>query len=179
MKSVAVVSICTNFFLVGIIYWLSTYVSRIEGNYAQGAMALSMFFTGIMISRLGLSKLATAMNRAYLVAAGAVTGSGCFVIGLFMHDPTWAIVFFALCGLALGPIFPQTVSMACHIAPDNAGTASGIVFFGFIMGNLMSPLLIGALADIETIGLHMALILPAAVNIIGVLFAYRIRKIVA
>lgn len=179
MKSVAIISIFTNFFLIGVMYWLSAYVSSIQGNHVHGALALSLFFIGIMVSRLGLSKLSTGMNRAKLVAAGAVLSSVFFVIGLFMHDPYVASACFLLCGVAMGANFPQTVTMACNIAPESAGTASGIVFFGFIIGNCISPLSIGALGDIDTLGLKFTLIAPALINVIGAVIAYRIRKFVS
>jgi len=177
MKCVALSSICTNFFLVGIIYWLSTFMSSFENNYSHGALGLSLFFAGVMVSRLGLSKLSTRINAAVLVGVGSLCASVLFIAGLLVASPYAAAVLFLLCGAALGPVFPQTVSMACHIAQGSAGTASGFVFFGFIVGNMISPLAIGAVADIQGMGLKYALIVPAMINIIGAVAALCVRSI--
>jgi MFS family permease len=96
-------------------------------------------------------------------ASGLVAGLG-LAGGLLIGTPAAAIAGFALLGLGLAGIFPQIVTAAARLDPEQAGRNIGRIAAVSYTGLLSGPVVIGAIAS--GVGLRDALLVPAALAIL-------------
>ena len=75
-----------------------------------------------------------------------------------------AIAGFALLGLGLAGIFPQIVTVAARLDPEQAGRNIGRIASVSYTGLLSGPVVIGAIAS--GVGLRNALLVPAALALV-------------
>src|SRR5213078_2711231 len=94
---------------------------------------------------------------------GMVAGLG-LAAGLLAGTPAAAIAGFALLGLGLAAIFPQIVTAAAGLDPDQAGRNIGRIAAVSYTGLLSGPVAIGAIAS--GVGLRDALLVPAALALL-------------
>jgi MFS family permease len=84
--------------------------------------------------------------------------------GLLIGTPAAAIAGFALLGLGLAGIFPQIVTAAAGLDPEQAGRNIGRIAAVSYTGLLSGPVVIGAIAS--GVGLRNALLVPAALALL-------------
>jgi len=95
--------------------------------------------------------------------SGLVAGLG-LAGGLLVGTPAAAIAGFALLGLGLAGIFPQIVTAAARLDPEQAGRNIGRIASVSYTGLLSGPVVIGAIAS--GVGLRNALLVPAALALV-------------
>ena len=114
--------------------------------------------------RVAGDRLAARFGSVRLVrASGLVAGLG-LAGGLLGGTPVAAIVGFALLGLGLASIFPQIVTAAARLDPEQAGRNIGRIAAVSYSGLLSGPVVIGAIAS--GVGLRNALLVPAALAVL-------------
>ncbi len=122
---------------------------------AQAATAMSAFYLGILLSRIGGAVLIRRAGRTVLLlcVSLAVTTAG---FGMFWlaTQPALAIAGLAVCGIGLANLYPLSLALTLAAAPGNADTANARTQ---LIGGLFvvaAPFLLGILAD--HFGLHAA-----------------------
>ncbi len=128
------------------------------------AVALGAFSVTMAAGRLAGDRLAARFGPVRLVrASGLVAGLG-LAAGLLIGTPAAAIAGFALLGLGLAGIFPQIVTVAARLDPEQAGRNIGRIAAVAYSGLLSGPVAIGAIAT--GVGLRNALLVPAALAVL-------------
>jgi MFS family permease len=122
---------------------------------AQAATAMSAFYLGILLSRIGGALLIRRAGRTVLLLSIslAVTAAG-FVMFWLASQPGLAIAGLAVCGIGLANLYPLSLALTLAAAPGNADAANARTQ---LLGGILviaSPYLLGILAD--HFGLHAA-----------------------
>jgi MFS family permease len=153
--------------------WSAVYL-HVNLSTAPGvaAVALGAFSVTMAAGRLVGDRLAARFGPVRLVrASGLVAGLGLTagllagaVPGLRPCGPAAAIAGFALLGAGLAGIFPQIVTVAARLDPEQAGRNIGRIAAVSYSGLLSGPVAIGAIAS--AIGLRNALLVPAALALL-------------
>jgi fucose permease len=145
------IAIVANFFAAGaengVCAWLNTSLVR-RGLTDRGAsQVLSLFFIGIMVSRLISVTFVTPSNTGLAIAANAVLAGLFAALLMFNCNKRTAVVLFISCGLVVGPNCPNIFGyLFDHIDPRLHGTAFGFCFAAGLLGASLSPGLVGLLS---------------------------------
>jgi len=115
---------------------------------AQAATAMSGFYLGILLSRIGGAYLIRRAGRTVplLWVSLAVTTAG---FGMFWlaDQPALAIAGLTVCGAGLANLYPLSLALTLAAAPGNGDTANArIQLLGGILV-VAAPYLLGSLAD--------------------------------
>ena len=122
---------------------------------AEAATAMSGFYLGILLSRIGGAYLIRRAGRTVplLFVSLAVTTAG---FGRFWlaGRPALAIAGLVVCGVGLANLYPLSLALTLAAAPGNGDTANARTQ---LLGGILviaAPYLLGSLAD--HLGLHAA-----------------------
>jgi FHS family glucose/mannose:H+ symporter-like MFS transporter len=122
--------------------WLTTYSQRADPSHATSAiLAISLFWSGITVSRLAFSTRLLAMvgrRRVIHLALWCLAASVVMLIGA--HQPATIRVGSALAGLSLGPLYPLVLSFMLEV------TSKGWIFAVGGAGAAIFPWLTGLLS---------------------------------
>ena len=145
--------------------WSAVYLHVDLGTSAgAAAVALGAFSVTMAAGRVAGDRLAARFGPVRLVrGSGLVAGLG-LAGGLLVGTPAAAIAGFALLGLGLAGVFPQIVTAAARLDPEQAGRNIGRIAAVSYTGLLSGPVVIGAIAT--GVGLRNALLVPAALAIL-------------
>ena len=145
--------------------WSAVYMHANLGTSAgAAAVALGAFSVTMAAGRVAGDRLSARFGPVRLVrASGLVAGLG-LAAGLLIGTPAAGIVGFALLGLGLAGIFPQIVTAAARLDPEQAGRNIGRIAAVSYSGLLSGPVLIGVIAS--GVGLRAALGVPAALALL-------------
>lgn len=102
----------------------------VGGHLADAHSEGRIIFVALTVAVTGLAVLAT-----------SVLVGGVAVVGLL-----------TVVGFAVGTTLPARDSLVSAISPGNAGSSFGLVFTGLALGGLISPAVLGALADETNLG---------------------------
>ena len=115
---------------------------------AQAAAAMSGFYLGILVGRLGGAWLTRRAGRTVplLYASLAITAAG-FLAFWLAGTPVLAIAGLFVCGLGIANLYPLSLALTLAAAPGNGDTASARTQ---LLGGVLviaAPYLLGSLAD--------------------------------
>lgn len=122
---------------------------------AEAATAMSAFYLGIVVGRIGGALLTRRTGRTMplLWASMAVTAGG-FVVFWLADLPVPAIAGLFVCGLGVANLYPLSLALALAAAPgmgDTANARAQLVGGALVV---VAPYLLGSLADV--VGLRAA-----------------------
>lgn len=152
-----VISILITAWQLSAIYYISSYFTGLTGNAMQGALALSLLFLGMMVSRLLYVRIADRFPKGRVLLITNAIGLLAWIGVILVPDYNIKYVFVVLSALACGNNFPIAFSAACRIVPQNTAAASGFVNFGYYIAIFTIIPIVGALGDAA--GLNNALFL--------------------
>jgi len=135
---------------------------------AEAAAALSTFYLGILVGRVGGAWLTRRAGRAsrVLYTSLAVTAAG-FLLFWLAGLPAVAIAGLFTCGLGVANLYPLSLALAMAAAPGSSDRANATtqVLGGILV--VVAPYLLGSLAD--HLGLRAAFTLEPALIAVGAL----------
>lgn len=156
------------------IYYISSLFTGITGDPMKGALALSLLFLGMMVSRLIYSRFADRFSKGLvLLLTNAVALAG-WVAVFLVQDVTVKYILIVLTTLACGNNFPITYSAGCRLAPSNTAAATGFVNLGYYIALFVFIPIIGALGD--SIGLGNALLLSGVMLFVLLPISYLLHR---
>ena len=145
--------------------WSAVYLHVNLGAPAGvAAVALGAFSVTMAVGRVAGDRLAARFGPVRLVRASGLVAGLWLAAGLLTGTPDAAIAGFALLGVGLAGIFPQIVSVAARLDPEQAGRNIGRIAAVAYSGLLSGPVAIGAIAS--GVGLRDALLVPAALALL-------------
>jgi len=151
------------------IYYISSYVKEINENNMQGALALSILFFGMMVSRLIFSKYADRFEPKKVLIISNLIGAFVWLTFFFIQLMPIKLILIGISAACCANNFPILFSKACKTAPENMAAASGVVTLGYYVAIFIFIPLIGTLGErmgmeraLPLISLFLILILPFA-----------------
>lgn len=111
----------------------------------HGRFAISAFWTGLLVGRVGSAVSTTLLQPRLFVAAG-ILGAACIVTGVVSKSPDVLLVF-GLAGFAWGCVYPLMITLAGRQFPTTPGTATGLAAGFGAVGGFAVPWLTGAIGD--------------------------------
>ncbi len=114
----------------------------------QAATAMSGFYLGILVGRVGAAWLTRRAGRAVplLCASLTVTIAG-FLLFWLATQPILAITGLFVCGLGVANLYPLSLALALAAAPGNEDAANARIQMLGGMFVIAAPYLLGSLAD--------------------------------
>jgi MFS family permease len=184
MMPVTVLDFCYGWTLWLFLTWIPTFFF---GNYHQNLQASALFSGGVLTAGVVGDAVGGVASDRLLRKTGSlkIARRGVIVVGfvgaftflipvVLFHNLTSAAVCLSLAfffaELIVGPIW----SVPMDVAPRYAGTASGMMNFGFAVAGLVSPLSFGYLVD-RTGSWEVPFIASICLLILGAVLAFRLR----
>ena len=150
---------------VGVSKWLAQYyVDTFGQSTAIGALAVSIFWLGLLVGRAGLSYAYHGSRQAGLLLVLGITCTLWLAFAVLMPGPILAGVGFFLSGLGYSAIYPVVMAIVGENITRSRSAALGIVSTGGGIGALVVPFAVAAAAD--HIGLQRAFLIFVGVNVL-------------
>ena len=151
----------------GITVWGVKYCKDIfpDKSALACAMALSLYWFGTMIGRLGVAlipALRRITSRTLVVRGGILAGAAlfaCIISGRYLLLMAGILAF----GILNAAVLPRIISMMADWYPEKTGLVSGIACISLYLGLAVVPLLMGEIAD--KAGLTPMMITPVIMTI--------------
>lgn len=148
------------------------YVTVDFASSALGALSLSSFWAGMVISRFTIPRMKISL-RVYMVAGLALTGVLTAASAL-VGSAAAAIVLIFIAGLVSGAVTPMCVGELCLKTPDNTLLGSIAGLLSQYVSNLAGALIVGALTPDDNLG--VSLLIAALYSVLGAVAAAFYRK---
>jgi MFS family permease len=155
--------------------WGTVFLSKLGATTSVAALGLVAYQTCMVLGRAGADRLVRRVGPVPAVAAGALVGGVGLVIVAVAPTPTVAIAGFAVLGLGLCVVVPQSFSAAGRLDPRSTGVAIARVNLFNYIGFVIGAALIGIVA--EGASLRWAFAVPAVLTlgIMALAPSFRVR----
>jgi len=111
------------------------------------SISTTLFWTGIALSRLICSRIATHQNARALIRGGALAGGAALAAAVFSPFPELTMVCFALTGLFSGATIPILMYITARAYPGSAGKVAGTLYLFSMTANMSFPWICGIVSD--------------------------------
>lgn len=139
---------------VGVTDWLVRFLEPAPLSVATSALAL--YWAGMAVGRLGSARLADRFDHVRYTTVAAVIMSIALAAAVLVPSLPASIGFFALAGLAAGPVAPMIMVVGGDRYPDRSAAVGGYVTTAAVVGGIGFPTLMGFLS--VTVGLTVAML---------------------
>ncbi|BAS26854.1 MFS transporter [Limnochorda pilosa] len=132
----------------GMVHWFVTYLTVERGlEILAAGRTLSGFWLGLLAGRLVMSRLLLRF-RPGSVLVWASAGAAAVALGLTFEWPPMALMVLGVAlGVLLAGAFPTLMGLAMDEGPQLAGPIAGALTVASGLGGLVSPEVIGLVAD--------------------------------
>ncbi len=129
--------------------WAAIYFETILSSSATVAsLSIAGFTLGLSLGRLVAHLLESRLGDALVIRLGAVLGILTFLLIALTNSQLLTLIGFFLAGMAIGPIEPTVFRIVSgHYGPKERGKALSIVTATAYIGHLISPPILGAVAQ--------------------------------
>jgi len=111
----------------------------------HGRLAISAFWLGLLLGRIG-SAASTRLLQPRLFVAAGVLGATCVVVGVVSESSEMLLVF-GLAGFSWGCVYPLMITLAGRQFPNTPGAATGLAAGFGAAGGFAVPWLTGVIGD--------------------------------
>jgi fucose permease len=160
---------------VNVTYWGSDFLEK-AGGFARSdaSLALSVYFFAMLLGRIAGSRFVRTMHtNKLLMIAVIIAALGFPILWLAPIAPLKLFGLF-LAGLGIGNFYPITLVAATNTVPGQSNKSSALMSVGAGCASLISPFILGWLADLLTIQKAFSLIMVFILAIMGILY-YQLR----
>jgi MFS family permease len=158
--------------------WSAVYLnSGLHSTQSVAALGVLAYQASMVIGRAFADRFVARFGPVRAVAVGGVVGVMGLLLVVAARGPVLGIAGFAILGLGLCVVVPQSFSVAGELDPAGTGVAVARVNLFNYVGFVVGAALIGAVA--EFFGLRVAFLVPAAlaVGIVVLARAFRPRTL--
>jgi fucose permease len=139
--------------------WISTYLQRTFGVGASAAaLTLAGYWAAVMAGRLFSARFTRVLRNDTLVVCGAGLALASSILLALAPSGALATAGAVLLGLGFSAIYPTTLAIVGESFPAFTGTAFSIVIAVGLAGGMISPWLVGRIAQASS--LRRALLVP-------------------
>ncbi len=147
---------------IGVVAWLPYYLETGRAASADlASFSLSAYWVGIIAGRFLTSRIVARVGAEPILCGGAFVGAAAASAGVLVPLPSLAVILFAIAGMASGATIPLAYSVGYRVLPDRTGSVTAWMSLVMLGGKVLSPWLVGAVADRAS--LVFAMMLPALV----------------
>ncbi len=132
----------------GVTAWLPYYMGAALGSAgAVASGALSIYWAGIILSRVSASRLSGVVGPGLLIMIGALSGGVFLGMGLLSSIPIVVMAACLLSGVLSGATIPLFLTLIHDRHPNNTGMTTAVLMLFMLAGRLIAPWMMGAIAD--------------------------------
>jgi MFS family permease len=156
--------------------WSSVFIEKAFGaSTSIAALGLAAYQTTLLLGRTAGDRVVNRFGPAGVVSVGGVVGGLGLLLVAVSSTPALSIAGFAIVGLGLSLVVPQSFSAAGRLDPAGTGIAIARVNLFNYIGFVVGAGLIGAVA--ESASLRLAFVVPAVLagGIVALAPAFRIH----
>lgn len=130
--------------------WASAFTESAVGvSKAVGDLAGPCMFAMLMgISRILLGKVSEKFNLTKIMLACGIMCAGCYLLAALSSAPVLGLVGCSLCGLAVGAMWPGSVSISSQSCPQGGTAMFAFLALAGDLGATVSPVMVGKISDI-------------------------------
>ncbi|MFF4776404.1 MFS transporter [Microtetraspora fusca] len=152
--------------------WVATYLHDVVGlDRAQASWGTSLMLTGVIAGRAAGSRMVARVAPQHVLTGSLLTCGLAFGLLNASHSTTAVVGAAAVAGLGIANLYPAAVAMVIGGDPSRADTAMARCSLATSTSLMISPVLLGWLAD--SVGLARAFtVVP--VFVVGALAAIRL-----
>ncbi len=152
-----------------LITWLPLFASgSTDAGAFMSSFALSVFWIGIILSRILLSRLSVHFGEVFMIRWGSLLSVLIFTPALVLGDAVILTIGTGIMGLFVGFTIPYLMSLGCGWYPDKSAAVTSMLFiFGFI-SVAAYPWASGLLGDHYGLIAAMSLVVVSQVVLFGV-----------
>lgn len=154
------------------IFWGATFLEEVlKLSRVDAAASMTVFFLSLVVGRALGSVLTRRLPTLTLLTAAALLAAGGFPMLWLARTPVVALVGLLLLGIGVANLFPLTLAAATATVPEHANLASARISLGSGVAILVTPQILGTLAD--QIGIQQAFLIAGVLclGIIAIVFA--------
>lgn len=153
-------------------------VSKTVGDLA-GPCLFAMFMG---IARMLYGKMSNNFDLTKTMLICAASCAGCYLLASLSTSPILGLIGCALCGLAVGIMWPGTISISSQKCPRGGTAMFAFLALAGDLGATVSPTMVGKISEMAEgnlkIGLLVATVFPVLLTL-GLLFLNRRAKLKA
>ncbi|MEJ6951909.1 MFS transporter [Natronospora cellulosivora (SeqCode)] len=166
------------FFYVGhqsaVMLWTPMYLEEyIETSAFIASLALSIYWIGIIISRLSFSYFSKYKKNSFLIKWTSISAGILFFIGLLMLQQWFFIGGLFFSGILTGAFIPLVIDVGSSKYAANSGSVTAILYLALNGSIMLFPWLVGLIA--ENISLQWGMYLAAVLLALIFFISYFIR----
>lgn len=144
--------------------WSSVFIEKaLHASTSVAALGLAAYQTTMLLGRTAGDRLVSRFSPAAAVAAGGVVGGLGLLLVAASGTPALSVAGFAIVGLGLSLVVPQSFSAAGRLDPAGTGVAIARVNLFNYVGFVVGAGLIGTVA--ESLSLRWAFVVPAVLTL--------------
>lgn len=154
--------------------WASAFTESAVGvSKTVGDLAGPCLFAMLMgISRMLYGRFSERLDLTGVMLACGIMCAGCYLLASLSPVPIWGLAGCALCGLAVGIMWPGSISISTQKCPRGGTAMFAFLALAGDLGAMVSPAMVGSLSemaggDLKT-GLLAATVFPV-VLVLGLL----------
>lgn len=161
--------------------WASAFTeSAIGVSKAVGDLAGPCLFAMLMgISRVLYGKLSEKLDLTKVMLMCGILCAGCYLLASLSGLPVLGLAGCALCGLAVGIMWPGSISISSRSCPKGGTAMFAFLALAGDLGAMVSPAMVGGISEMAggnlKTGLLAATLFPV-VLVVGLLILRRSRK---
>lgn len=159
-----------------VIFWASTYMETVVGLSKEvAASSVALFTVAQFVGRAAGSWLTRRFAPGNLLLIASLIVLAGFPLFWLGRTPLVNALGLFICGLGVANLFPLTLSLTSTVGVDNPDAASGYTSMASGLAILITPQLLGIMADRIGIQTAYSIVPPLAIAITAVtLFANRL-----
>ena len=138
---------CYASYQIGYFLWISRYVEVYLGNAQMGPIALSLFWLGITLARIFITKLK--FNKLKTVIIGNIAVILFVLIAVWSKNIFLAVVCSFFAGFINGATTPIQISTGCGWYLKNTILVTTVIYLVFNMAQIVCPLLVAAINSVD------------------------------
>ena len=132
--------------------WVGEYFVTVLGSQASvGAFMVSVFWTGLLVGRLGIPLLFRKVEHGVLLLSLSLAATTFVAFSILVRSPVVAGIGFFVAGLGCSAIYPLVMTIVGHYFRKGQGKAIGFAATGGALGALVLPFAMAAVS--EAVGL--------------------------
>lgn len=161
-----------------VIFWASTYMETVVGLSKEAAAgSVALFTVGQFIGRAAGSWLTRRYPSGNLILIAAVIVLVGFPMFWLGRAPVVNALGLFICGLGVANLFPLTLSLTSAVGMNNPDAASGLTSMSSGIAILLTPQILGIVADRVGIQSAYGIVAPLGIVIIVVtLYANKLAR---
>ncbi len=142
----------------GISSWFPLFFeSELRADADFASAALSIYWIGIILSRLFASRLSQRVKPSVLIVVGAVCGGSILLLGLLLGRGLLITIAAFATGVLTGCIIPLCLVVAHDWYRENTGSVTSLLAFFMLTGRMLAPWAMGKFGDALGLGSSMYL----------------------